>query len=225
LTLLSKSTSLIKIHLKNIGKKFNREWIFRNLDFEIPQGDQLVILGGNGSGKSTLLQLISGYVSPNEGTLTYFSEAVNHADIVSNTIDIENIKNQISFSSPYIQLVEDFTAPELIQHLKQYKPFVADLDSEEILEIAQLTSAKQKYIRHYSSGMKQRLKLAIAILADTPILLLDEPLSNLDKNGGDWYKEMIQKYTHKRTVIVCSNAITDEYFFCDKQLRVSDYKL
>jgi ABC-type multidrug transport system ATPase subunit len=210
----------INISLQKIGKKFNREWIFRNLDFEIKHGDKLVILGGNGSGKSTLLQLISGYVTPNEGSLNYNLQQNG----TSKVIEIEEIKNYISFASPYIQLIEDLTVPELINHLKKYKAFVNSLSTDDILEIAQLTSSKQKYIRQFSSGMKQRLKLAIAILANTPILLLDEPLSNLDVNGTIWYKEMLSKFATERTIIVCSNAISDEYYFCDKQLKVSVYK-
>jgi ABC-type multidrug transport system ATPase subunit len=216
---------LVNITLKDIGKKFNREWIFRNLNAEIRASDKLVILGGNGSGKSTLLQLISGYITPNEGILSYSSfEGSDSAGAEEKKIDPEKIKDHISFASPYIQLIEDFTAPELISHLRLYKPFVNDFSDAQILEIAQLTHAKNKFIRQYSSGMKQRLKLAVAILADTPVLLLDEPLSNLDKNGGDWYKEMVKQYGANRTVIVCSNAISDEYFFCDRQLNVMEYK-
>jgi ABC-type multidrug transport system ATPase subunit len=207
----------VNIILKDIGKKFNREWIFRNLNAEIHPSDKLVILGGNGSGKSTLLQLISGYITPNEGVLLYSSGD-------EKKIDPEKIKDHLSFASPYIQLIEDFTAPELISHLRLYKPFVNAYSSAQILEIAQLTHAKNKFIRQYSSGMKQRLKLAVAILADTPVLLLDEPLSNLDKNGGDWYRDMVRQYASNRTVIVCSNAISDEYFFCDRQLNVADHK-
>ncbi|NBQ48017.1 MAG: ATP-binding cassette domain-containing protein, partial [Sphingobacteriia bacterium] len=85
--------------------------------------------------------------------------------------------------------------------------------------------ARHKFIRQYSSGMKQRLKLALALLADTPLLLLDEPLSNLDRSGAAWYQQMITDYTAKRTVIVCSNAIEEEHFFCERALDVMDYKV
>ena len=208
---------MLSISLDKLGKKFNKEWIFRDLSFQIQAKDKLVILGGNGSGKSTLLQVISHYVTPSEGAITY-------KDAEGTIIDTENIRKQISFASPYIQLIEDFTAPELISHIGIYKPFLKGISESEILKIAELESAKHKFIRQYSSGMKQRLKLSLAILADTPLLLLDEPNSNLDKNAIEWYKKMIKEFGSDRTIIVCSNAISEEYFFCERELNVMDYK-
>ena len=227
---------MLSISLNNIGKKFNREWIFRNLNLDILPNDKLVILGGNGSGKSTLLQVISGFVAVNEGSIV-----VSHQSLEENKSEINNansdnyreqtVSNQkilnpkfISFASPYIQLIEDFTLVEIIEHTALFKPFVDKLSTEKIIDSIELSHAKQKYIKQFSSGMKQRLKLGLAILADTPILLLDEPVSNLDKNTIEWYKNLISTYSVYRTVIVASNAIADEYFFCNKQLNVMDFK-
>jgi len=208
---------LISITLNNLGKKFNREWIFRQLSFELGAGEKLLIRGGNGSGKSTLLQIISGFVSQSEGNLVWqFGDKV---------LAVEHLYKQIALASPYLQLTEDFTAVELIRHLQSTKPFLQNLTADELLEIAQLGHARHKFIRQYSSGMKQRLKLALALLADTPLLLLDEPLSNLDRSGAAWYQKMITDYTAKRTVIVCSNAVEEEHFFCERALDVMDYKV
>lgn len=207
----------VSIQLQQIGKKFGREWIFRNLSFDIQPGDKTVILGGNGSGKSTLLQAISGFVSLNEGQVIYCHE--NAEPVIQ-----DNVRNLISLASPYLQLIEDFTAKELVMHVSQFKPFINKLDAEEVLAIAELHHAGNKYIKQFSSGMKQRLRLALAILADTPVLLLDEPVSNLDKQAIAWYQSMIDKHTKSRTVMVCSNAIDDEFYFCDKKIIVSDYK-
>jgi ABC-type multidrug transport system ATPase subunit len=208
---------LISITLNNLGKKFNREWIFRQLSFELGAREKLLIRGGNGSGKSTLLQIISGFVSQSEGNVVWQA-----ADKV---LAVEQLYKQIALASPYLQLTEDFTAVELIRHLQSTKPFIQNLTADELLEIAQLGHARHKFIRQYSSGMKQRLKLALALLADTPLLLLDEPLSNLDRSGAAWYQQMITDYTAKRTVIVCSNAIEEEHFFCERALDVMDYKV
>jgi len=211
------------ISLNNLGKKFGKEWIFRKLSYEIVPDQKLLILGGNGSGKSTLLQVISGFVTPNEGMVEYAfldSPEINDKQKIEN----DKIKNQISFASPYLQLVEDFTLTEMIEHTKLFKPFVKNISSNEVMELIQLQPSKNKFIKQFSSGMKQRLKLGLAILADTPILLLDEPVSNLDKNAIQWYKDLISSYTGNRTVIVCSNAIADEHFFCDTELNVMDYK-
>jgi ABC-type multidrug transport system ATPase subunit len=207
---------LINISLDKVGKKFNREWIFRNLDLEITSGDKLLVQGGNGSGKSTLLQVISGFISPNEGELRY--TAANIA------VDPASIKDQFAFASPYLVLIEDFTAAELIHHISLARRFKNKLNTGEILEVAQLSHTSGKYIRQFSSGMKQRLKLAIAILSDVPVLLLDEPLSNLDRAGGEWYAAMINNYCVDQTIVVCSNAIEQEHFFCRRAISVLDYK-
>jgi ABC-type multidrug transport system ATPase subunit len=206
----------IDISLDNIGKKFGKEWIFRNVDLKISSGEKIVILGGNGSGKSTLLQIISGYVSPSEGTLKFSNgkeEITGEKSIFS-----------ISFASPYLQLVDDLTARELVEHIGEFKPFVNKLKAEKVLQIAKLDQASNKFIRQFSSGMKQRLKLALAFLSDTSVLLLDEPVSNLDREAIEWYKQMVNNYTKDRTVIVCSNAIDEEYYFCTKKINVQDHK-
>lgn len=207
---------MLSIHLNNIGKKFRREWIFRHLNVEIEAEQKIVILGGNGSGKSTLLQIISGFVGSSEGNLTY--------KLSNNTLETEQLHKSISFASPYLQLIEEFTLLEMAEHARSFKPFTHQMNALEFIEQIQLTHAINKYLREFSSGMKQRVKLGLAILSDTPLLLLDEPLSNLDKEGIAWYKTMIENYTAGRTVVVCSNAIRDEYFFCDSQLNVMDYK-
>ena len=213
-------TLMVSIQLNNLGKKFNKEWIFRNLSHNIAADQKLAILGGNGSGKSTLLQILSGFINPNEGEIVY-----THLIYVKETkVGVEDIRKYVSFASPYLQLTEDFTIIELINHNKLFKPFLNDLSTLEIIEKIQLSNAKHKYIKQFSSGMKQRLKLGLAILSDTPLLLLDEPISNLDKEAIAWYKQLITHHSSNRTIVVCSNAIEEEYFFCDTTLDVMDYK-
>lgn len=204
------------ISLNKLGKKFGKEWIFRNLDLDIVPGQKLLIQGGNGSGKSTLLQVISGFITPNEGEVMF-----NDGD---KKISIEKQKDFLSFASPYLQLVEDFTLSEMVEHAQLFKPLLKNMSCSEFIALIRLDHAKHKHIKQFSSGMKQRLKLGLAILADTPVLLLDEPVSNLDKEAIAWYKEMINQYTPDRTVIVCSNAISDEHFFCDSNLNLVDHK-
>lgn len=175
-----------------------------------------MILGGNGSGKSTLLQTISGFVTPNEGEVIFKNEGKN--------VGPAEMKNFISLASPYLQLVEDFTLPEMLEHVAVFKPFLNGLSPGEIISIMELDHASKKFLRQFSSGMKQRVKLGMALLADAPVLLLDEPVSNLDRAAIDWYKKIISSYTTNKTVMVCSNAITDEYFFCDREINVMNYK-
>lgn len=208
--------NLISIELKNVSKKFNKEWIFKNLNLLIPPGDKLVILGGNGSGKSTLLQTIAGYLITEKGEVVYSNN--NHA------IEVGNMNDYISFASPYLQLNEDFNLTEQIKHIAVFKPFLSNYSAAEMVEIMELKHVANKSIKHFSSGMKQRAKLGIAILSNAPILLLDEPVSNLDTNAIEWYKEMINKHASAKTIIVCSNAIKEEYEFCQKQLNMADFK-
>jgi ABC-type multidrug transport system ATPase subunit len=206
----------VNIRLRDAGKKFGREWIFRKVSLDIKAGEKIAILGLNGSGKSTLLQALTGYLTLNEGGLTYSEN--------DKQIDTEHYYKLISLASPYLELVEDFTLKEQIAHAAIYKPFLKNLSLERVLELSGLAAHKNKYIKLFSSGMKQRLKLTLAILADVPILLLDEPTTNLDATVIDWYKQLITHYASKKTIIVCSNSIKDEYGFCDKVITMEDFK-
>lgn len=206
----------ISIKVTNAGKKFGREWIFRNFSLEIVSGEKIAILGLNGSGKSTLLQALTGYLTLNEGELIYQNN-------LQKTEDEDHYK-LISLASPYLELIEDFTLEEQIEHANIYKPFLKGLTTENVIELSGLDAHKNKFIKLFSSGMKQRLKLTLAILADAPVLFLDEPTTNLDATVINWYKDMIANYALNKTIIVCSNSIKDEYSFCDKIITMEDYK-
>ena len=206
----------ITIQVSNAGKKFGREWIFRKVNLEIKPSEKIVILGLNGSGKSTLLQAITGYLTLNEGTVTY---STNHKKI-----EDEQQYKLISLASPYLELVEDFTLQEQIQHAHIYKPFSNNLSIAQVVELSGLAAHRDKFIKLFSSGMRQRLKLTLAILADAPILFLDEPTTNLDATVIDWYKNMITSYAMHKTIVVCSNSIKDEYVFCERVITMEDFK-
>ncbi|MFO0356053.1 MAG: ATP-binding cassette domain-containing protein [Sphingobacteriaceae bacterium] len=206
----------VSISLSSVSKKFNKEWIFKEINLQINPGSKWVILGSNGSGKSTLLQVISGFLIPDKGTISYQANG--------NNIKIEEVNDLISFASPYIQLSEDLTLTEYIEHIALFKPFQKNISTKELMDIFELKHAAKKAIKHFSSGMKQRTKLGMAIMANAPVLFLDEPLSNLDANGINWYKQLIKDQASHKTIIVCSNAIKDEYGFCEKELNMSDYK-
>ncbi len=209
-------TNTLQIQLENLSKKFATEWIFKNISATIHPGDKLVILGGNGSGKSTLLQIISGYVLPNNGKVTY--------TLNNETLDNEVLKDYISLASPYLDLIEDYSLEEIINHCATYKAFLNNLKTKEIIELSGLAHAKNKFIKNYSSGMKQRVRLTLAILADAPVLLLDEPVSNLDKVAIDWFKNLVNNFALHKTIIVCSNSVKEEFEFCNKELNVAEYK-
>lgn len=206
----------MQIKLNNVGKRYNYEWIFRKVNYEFTSDNNYVILGGNGSGKSTLLQVITGNLMQSEGELNY--------TLSDSKIENEKIFNHLSFAAPYLDLFEEFTLAESIEFQAKFKPFYKELDTKKIIELTQLENAKDKQIKVYSSGMKQRVRLALAILSDTPLLLLDEPTSNLDKKAIDWYQNLINNYSKNRLIFVCSNQQEYEYPFCNKQLFIEEYK-
>ena len=208
---------MIEIELHNLGKRFSREWIFRGVTTSIGKNEKLVITGANGSGKSTLLQIISGYVLPTEGEIKWKLHN-------GNEINNGSIYKYVSIASPMLELIEEFTAIEIINHQKEFKKFQGNFTANDLLEIALLNQHKNKTIKHFSSGMKQRLKLLLAVIADVPLLLLDEPVINLDKIGVEWYKNLVSNYAKEKTIIVCSNKIKDEYDYCTREISIDEYK-
>lgn len=205
----------MQIRLDHIGKRFGNEWIFRDvtLDFNSPQ--TYALLGANGSGKSTLLQVILGAVAYSKGTIQYSS---NNVPVPSDVFF-----RHCSFSSPYLELIEEFTLDELLAFHFALKPLKPGLILNAITEELGLEKHRQKPLKAFSSGMRQRVKLGISLFADTGVLLLDEPCTNLDAAGTAWYRSMIEKYCGNQLVIVASN-VPAEYDFCKNHIRIEDYK-
>ena len=206
----------MRIQVTAASKRFNTEWIFSNLNFSFTTGQHYALIGNNGSGKSTLLQIIAGYIGLTKGGIQWISTS-------NETIDSTNIFQYISIATPYLELVEEFTALEQIIFHQQFKPLQNGLEPIELLEKIGLRNAAKKQIRNFSSGMKQRLKLALAIFDQAPILLLDEPCSNLDQEGIQTYHQLMQTYAMHKLVIVASND-PQEFQFCSQQLSLSNFK-
>jgi ABC-type multidrug transport system ATPase subunit len=205
----------MKISLTNLGKRFNNEWVFRNVNYQFETGKKYAITGPNGSGKSTLLQIISGSTIFNEGNISYSEN--------QKSVDSEKIFRKISFAAPYLDLVEEMSLTEFFSFHESMKGWLSSLDSKEIIYLSSLENVAHKQIRYYSSGMKQRVKLAQAIFSDVPVVLLDEPLTNLDTNGVSMYHRLIEKYCKSRLVIVSSND-SKEYSFCNEIIDIRSYK-
>ncbi|MEI9920723.1 MAG: ATP-binding cassette domain-containing protein [Bacteroidota bacterium] len=202
----------MKIVAENLGKRFNREWIFRHFSFTLEPGKTYAITGPNGSGKSTLSQVLWGQVPPTAGTLRFFSD--NKA-----VAETEMFKH-ISIAAPYMDLIEEFTLEESINFHFKFKTPVMPVDK--MMDAMQLTASKEKKIGLFSSGMKQRLKLALAFYSQTPFLFLDEPTTNLDKKAVEWYHENLSIVTG-RGVVIASNQ-EDEYPANAIKIDLSAYK-
>ena len=206
----------MNIYLDGIGKKFNTEWIFRNVSLELHSGETCAVLGRNGSGKSTLLQIIAGNIHPSAGKIRYESGGREIPD--------DLIFRQLAMVAPYLEIIEDFTLDEMLDFHFSFKSYLPGINAEKVREILDLKVRKLKVIRQYSSGMKQRVKLALAFFSDVPLLLLDEPVMNLDKAGIEWYLQLVREYTGSRTLIVCSNQQARESDFAVKTINIEDYK-
>lgn len=205
----------MKINLTKLGKRFNRDWIFRDLDFQFENAKHYAITGPNGSGKSTLLQVISGSSIFNEGSISYFEN--------EEEIPVENIFQKISFCAPYLDVIEEMTLTEFFSFHDKMKGWLPSMDSKQIIFLSSLENAAHKQIRYFSSGMKQRVKMAQAIFSNTPIVLLDEPLTNLDEEGVSLYHNLIEKHCKNRLLIISSND-KKEYSFCDEVIDIRKYK-
>lgn len=206
----------MQISLNNIGKKFNREWIFKNLSFEFTTKDYYVILGSNGSGKSTLLKILSGFSSPTKGEIIF---SINNKKITP-----DNIYKEVAYTSPYIDIFEEYNLKETFNFYTKFKSLKDNLTYQDFVSIIGLEEAQKKPLSQFSSGMKQRVKLGLAVLSNCPILLLDEPTSNLDKNAIEWYQNLVKNNIENKIVFVASNAQKAEYFFCNKSITIEEYK-
>jgi ABC-type multidrug transport system ATPase subunit len=205
----------MKICLSNVGKRFNRDWIFKNLNYQFQPGKHYAITGPNGSGKSTLLQIISGSTISNEGAIEYWEGKEQLAP--------EKVFQKISFTAPYLELIEEMTFIEFLNFHQKMKGWINNFSSEDIIEILQLEKSSHKQIRYFSSGMKQRVKLAQALFSNVSAIFLDEPLTNLDEEGNQLYYGLIEKYCSNRITIISSND-EKEYSFCNEIISMNDYK-
>lgn len=207
----------MRISLHSVGRNFNKQQVFKNLSYEFEYGSSTAILGGNGSGKSTLIKILSYALSPSRGELEYFNSE-------NKPIKKEEVPFKISMASPYFELIEELTAKEFLNFYRKFKNFKEGIETESILKIAYLESSADKEIRNFSSGMKQRLRLSLALLSDVSLILLDEPTSNLDPEGVEWYNKLLRDHLNGRTIIIGSNFSEDEIAFCNAKLKLEDFK-
>lgn len=203
------------VRLQNTGKRYRLEWIFRNLEYAFQSPGRYALLGPNGSGKSTLMKVLSGHLSPSKGRVSF--------EINGKILEPDEVYHSVSYAAPYIELIEEFTLEEALKFHSRLKPMLPGISPARLYELLALPRTRSKEIRFFSSGMKQRVKLALAICADTPVLLLDEPATNLDLQGVDWYKKLIQQFAADRLVVIASNDPHDAEF-CPEHLNILDYK-
>ncbi len=207
---------MFKIELVGAGKRYNQDWIFRDLDTTFQSGDSTAILGGNGSGKSTFLRAVTGYTPLSKGSIVYsFNDQIVQQD---------EAYAYFSYCAPYLELYEELSLDELADfHFSLKKP-IEGFEAKRFSEAIGLESASKKAIKYFSSGMKQRVRIGLAVYSDVAVICLDEPTSNLDRKAIEWYRETIETNKKDRIVLVASNKQEDEYFFCTEKINVENYK-
>lgn len=206
---------MFEILLENASKRFQYEWVFRNLSLKLSQGESIAITGSNGSGKSTLLKCIAGAIPLSSGVIKYQIDQKPIADT--------DWYSHLSVAAPYMELPEEFMLEELLRFHFQFKNPIPDLSICQMIDLMYLTAHQSKPISQFSSGMKQRIKLGLAFFSNVGLVLLDEPTSNLDEKGKEWYLGLVDKFSQSRTLIICSNE-PKEYTFCKQKLVLEDYK-
>ncbi|KYG85814.1 ABC transporter ATP-binding protein [Roseivirga seohaensis] len=205
----------MRIEVENLGKKYAKEWIFRKLDMQFDSQFSYAITGPNGSGKSTLLQTLTGVFLPTEGTVSYFKEDENILE--------EDFYKHLDIVTPYLELIEEFTLDEFLKFHFKFKRLSEGVSIDDFVQHVYLEKDRDKQLQNFSSGMKQRLKLGLAFYSQSPICFLDEPTSNLDEQGTDWYLAHVKRALDKKLVIISSNQ-KHEYDFCDKVINIPDFK-
>ncbi|RYZ47746.1 MAG: ABC transporter ATP-binding protein [Sphingobacteriales bacterium] len=203
------------ISLNQLGKRYQQHWVFKGITYVFEAGKQYAVLGANGSGKSTLLRIIAGMQHGNRGKLQY-----RHND---KEIAADAIFNHVSYCAPGMDLIEEMSLSELLHFHFTFKKIRQGFTVAGIIEAMGMHAVRDKFIHEFSSGMKQRVKLAQAFFTETPMLLLDEPCSNLDLQGVGMYQHWLQQYTSGRLVIIASND-EREYEGVADTISIQDYQ-
>ena len=201
----------MKITLEKLSKRYLYDWIIRDMNYVFENNSITGINGINGSGKSTLIKLLSGYLSPSQGKVSY--------EIADKKIERSDLYSYVSLAAPYSDLIQEYDAEEMFLFHKKFKKLRSDIDVNSFLERVNLKGNKGKQIQYYSSGMKQRLQLAIALFTDSKLLLLDEPTSYLDNTNKDWFYSLLKDEISDRTVIIASNDL-DDFRYCNETITL-----
>lgn len=206
----------MKITLHNLGRRFNQEWVFKGIDYTFSSNNKYAILGPNGSGKSTLLRVLTGQLTPSQGLIS-FTDA-------NAEVHVDDIYNQVAIAAPYIELIEEFTLGELVDFHFSFKDYLPGFNRRRLVKLLNMEKYIDKRIQYFSSGMKQRVKLALACCCNAKFLFLDEPTSNLDREGEDWYLNLMENIELAERVLIVGSNQEKEYSFCNHFIQITDYK-
>lgn len=203
------------ITVNDLSKRFNREWIFRQLNYQFLPGNVYAITGPNGSGKSTLLQILWGQMPQSSGGIRYEKGAAE--------VPVEEIFNHVSIATPYMDLIDEFTLTEMLHFHFKLKKIRHGFQIQDVLHRMYLEEAADKQLMNFSSGMRQRLKLALACYTQSDVYFLDEPGTNLDHRAFAWYAAELENLPAEAIVCIASNN-PEEYPARAHVLNIMDFK-
>jgi len=203
------------IQISNLAKRFHHQWIFRNLTLELNCEKSYAVTGPNGSGKTTLLQVLAGIQPPTKGTINYESE--------NGKIEAGEFYKHLTYVAPYLEMIEEFTLQEFLKFHFSFKLIWPSMSINHIVDDIELTDSQTQKLKTFSSGMKQRVKLALSFYSISSVIFLDEPTANLDQKGINWYLKTIDIVKSERLIIIASNQ-PYEYEFCQESISLADYK-
>lgn len=200
------------VEVTKLSKRFGTRRVLDEVSFSLTIGDSLAVVGKNGSGKTTLLKILAGLATPTRGTVTFSNE--------KKKLDRAEIRNRLSYVGPELTLYDSLTAAENLTFFASMRGVSLDKGRvDSILVDLQLGGRGGDFYGAYSSGMKQRLKYAVALLNDPVFLLLDEPTANLDDEGKAVVGEIIARQKKNGILIVATNE-AGEYGFAEKLIRL-----
>jgi len=203
------------IETRELGKEYHFQTIFERFSHTFNQAQAVSVLGENGSGKSTLLRVLSGMAEATHGRISW--------SVKGKKFPYHRWYECFSFCSPDFYFDNRFSVEDTLQQYKRIKSFINNLTVEEVIELIGFQEHRHKHMNELSSGMTQRVRLALTICADVPVLFLDEPCSNLDQKGVQWYNQLVARYATGKLIFVASND-PREYDFCTESLSLMDYK-
>jgi heme exporter protein A len=212
---------MIELICDKISKDYDRKNVFKNVSFDLKTSQSLAITGKNGSGKSTLIKIIANIINPNSGSYKILH---NGSELPQN-----KLYKVTGLIAPYLNLYDELTGYENLLFFYNLKTGVNKLNPQKksiidkYFDELNLSHAKDEQVKNYSSGMRQRLKFAFAIMNDPELLLLDEPTGNLDHEGRDVFFNIIKKRKKDCLILLATND-EDEKNLCDACLNIEDYK-